>query len=190
MTWSRATVTLAIVAGSSSPPLTGQRLPVASPQTANITPRAVLLADTARLGRLLNGIHRGVVLRVSMAHGSRISGRHEGWVGDAILLRTDTAAIRIPAMLIDSLWTRRRSIVPKAIHGAEVGALFAAGLVLSRTFRVACHSSTLSSYGLPFPDCRATAGRIGRAAAMGAVGGGGVGIAIGVAFPRWELGFP
>jgi hypothetical protein len=180
---------LSVAGGMLTMQLAGQQLPFASLQAAGGgVPRNTPFADTARLHRLLIGLSDDATVRVRIADGPRLIGRYRGPVGDAFVLRTGGAEERMRQTLIDSLWTRERPIVSTAVRSGALVALVRAAIALGRTFRVACRPGALGQ--APFPDCRATAGNVGHAAAVGGLMGTALGAAIGAAFPTWKLRFP
>ena len=147
-------------------------------------------SDAAGLYATLSHINDGAVVRVRVAAGPLLSGRYAGIVGDTMVLRPSGAATRLSTAALDSVWTRHRPVVSKGIQGMLLGALLGSVWELAATLKGSCHSTSVASARFPYPACHFNAGHVGRSAARWAAVGGAAGIALGVAFPVWELRFP
>ncbi len=113
------------------------------------------------------------------ADGARVTGRLIALGGGGASLETALGPRVVPLASIDSIWIRGRATKTGLLIGAGAGAVVAA-VFLGTVVPAVCET-----------DCE-HAGRDAALAgfAIGAVGGGLLGAAVGTAFPKWRRRYP
>jgi hypothetical protein len=132
-------------------------------------------SDTART-RAIDQLPAAAHIRVSTPASSRLSGRLREARHDTLVLVDGSRERRVPVVAIDSLWKSSRAAKQGAVIGAISGAvvLGALGYVIAEAF-------------CDVDNCEATRGIAAKSTAVGALGGGVLGLAIGSLVVRWEL---